>query len=204
MSRAHLIALVFLLCGAGACPDENPDVVVPPNNPTHDQPLFADIVLGYTVGSATTSCIAAGVPQCGSTMPQASCQSDPVLNVLGENDGVSYEVKTNSRVELGFLCDSIIEVGVDTTTDMQGRSVDFVVWGMATTDSIPVVEVGDDGVNYVSVNFWPKNMDGTYVLNGGFELEVASRASARFVRISNTAAQGSIFVDAVEAVPRPE
>jgi hypothetical protein len=150
----------------------------------------------------TKSCIAAGIPQCDSAMPQASCMGDPVLNVLGESDGVTFEVKGSSRVELGYLCDTIIEVGVDLTNDMGGRSVDFVVWGMATPDSIPVVEVGDDGVNYQSVNFWPKNPNGTYVPNGGFELEVANRASARFVRISNSAQVGSIFVDAVESVPR--
>jgi hypothetical protein len=202
MPRAHPIALALLLCGVGACPDPNPDIIVPSDNPTNDQPLFADVVLEFTAGPMTTNCVTAGVPQCGQPDPQTgACAS---FAALGENDGNAFTVGGSGRLEVGFSCNTIIEVGFDPSSDMDGRSTDLVIWGTASPDSMPVISVGDDGTNYATLNPWPKDQGGNYVQNGGFQLEAASppRASARFVLISNSSEQGSILVDAVEAVPR--
>ena len=200
MSRAHPTLLVLILCGVGACPEQDPSVDVPPSSLSHTQPVWADVVLQFSNGAMPTNCVGNGFPQCQNPpVPQMGpCANFPAL---GENDGTSWPIPHAGSIEVGFLCDTIIEVGFDPSNDMDGRSVDFVVWGNATPDSIPVVEVGDDGTQYDAVNFWPKNPDGSYVVNGGFQLETALRTSARFVRISNMG-QGTINVDAVESVPR--
>jgi hypothetical protein len=193
-----LVPIVLLLC---ACPATAPPVVVPPDNHGPTDEIFADVVLGFTEGPSTTSCVdASGVPVCGSNpTPQRAC--DDANNALGPPDGRTFSVLPNSRIQLGFLCDTITETGIN-AMDPNQPSDDFAVVATVGAGALPIVEVSIDGTHYAAVNFWHKTGN-SFDPRGGFQLEVPMWEAARFVRISNSSSAGTIDVDAVVALPRP-
>jgi hypothetical protein len=190
------VCLALLIVG---CVPENPAVNAPPNNSMVTAGEFADTVLVYTMGATTVSCVGSGIPVCGGTQTQGgSCASNPALGV---NDGSSFTVQPLSRIELGFVCRTIVEVGL--VPGVPGASNDFKIFGSVVGNAVPAVEVGDDGSAYQTVNPWPK-ANGAYVNDPGFQLEAANVASARWVRIAEVSGQGSLQIDALQALPRPQ
>lgn len=199
MSSLAQISLALALL-VGGCTVMPPAVDVPPDDTGPRGAVFADVVLGFTSGGSTTSCIANGVPLCGQDpTPQPACVDDAPF-ALGMNDGKSYTIDKLGRIELGFLCSTIVEVGLSPSG---GPSNDFMIYGSVTGAATPIVEVSLDGTLYTAVNFWHKQ-EGAFADNPGFQLEVPMLESARFVRISETSGGGTILVDALEALPRPQ
>jgi len=186
------LALVAALAFA-ACTVDDPHVIVPPDRDQGTGPFFADVILGISVGSTTTSCITGGVPVCGTDAPQTGmCADNPAL---GPPDGNTFDIMPLGRLELGFLCNTIREVGGTMLSN------DFVIHGSVEGTVQPIVEVSIDGSSYVAVNYWPRPMpNGPFLTDPGFQLEVPMWSAARFVRISLGAGTGVIHVDAVEAL----
>lgn len=189
---AALVTALLATLAFAACTVAEPPVIVPVDRDQGTGPFFADVILGVSVGSNTQSCISGGVPVCGSNpAPQSGpCADNPAL---GATDGKTYDIVPLGRLELGFLCHTIREVGGTMLSN------DFVIHGSVEGSVQPIVEVSVDGSDYVAVNYWPK-LNNAFVADAGFQLEVPMWSAARFVRISLGAGTGVIHVDAIEAL----
>jgi hypothetical protein len=169
------------------------------NVPTEDlgtlAPIYADIVLSYSSATGTVNCISGGgIPACVMPeMPQAGpCAGNPAL---GPPDMNYFTIPANGTLELGFLC-SVITARASLPPMLVP---DFVLFGSLMGGASPAVEVSMDGTSYVSVNPWS---EGSFDSQPAalFQLSAANLVESRFVRISETSGQGSISIDALEAV----
>ncbi len=181
--------------GAGGCTVGPPDLMNPGDREPRTTSIYADVILSIGTKTDLTAC-SEGLPVCKPDEPIV--QTGPCANipVLGKNDMTRFTLGPIGRIELGFLCDAIVEVG--TTT---GPSNDFTVWAQVTPGAEPVVEVSLDGTQYVTLNPW-RQSNGVYADNPGFQLEAEKLYAARFVRITNASTKGTIELDAVEALPQ--
>lgn len=198
-SRHLRTALLALSLAWGGCTVTPPAVNTPPDEPLPDVPHYADVVMGIGDVNEVTACFS-GVPACGATPGSAGgpCATNAAL---GANDGKTFTIPPLGRLELGFLCSYVRELGV--VRDSLGNSSpsdDLRVWG-SVIGGKPVVEVSQDGSHYVTLNSWLQKSDGGYVMDPGFKLEVPMWEWARYVRISETSSKGSIVVDALETLP---
>jgi len=143
---------------------------------------FADTLVSYTAESKLNTCD----PKLGCN-GQPDFGTCPAIPVLGINDGVTYTLGMNDRLELSFRCSSINEQGSPDGTP----SPDFKIWATVPQGSSAVVEVSFDGENYTSLFFLSLN-------NQEFDLDLIEATTERFVRISDTG-KGGIKIDAIEA-----
>lgn len=187
-----------------ACQLRDPVVNTPDDRPLPNRSVFADVVLQITRDGATTPCTEdGGIPICGTApRPQGSlCENNPAL---GQPDGVFFDLGPGDVIDLGFLCNFIVEVGldVDPVTKESIPSPDFRIIGRVEDGARPVVEVSLDGTTYVAVDPWAfVGKTTTYAEDPGFLLEFPMLPEARFVRITENAGRGRIRIDAIEAFP---
>jgi len=164
----------FLLLGALLGCAEPPSVPFPNGNEADGGArVFADTIIAYSMGGQLTSCLTS-LPQCGDLPP--SCGPNAVL---GANDGTTFSLGANDKMELGFRCNVINVDGIE-------------VWAQVPAGAAAVVEVSQDGSEYKSIGVLDSS-------NKSFPLTIISWYRARFVRISDQGT-GGIAIDAVEAL----
>jgi hypothetical protein len=181
----RLALLLALVCAAAlcACEAENPDVMDPGSDGLDAGNAYADFVTAFSEGGEATTC-SDSIPVCGTA---ATCGP---AEVLGGPDGAGYAIQPQGSIEVGFLCNLIIEQGLSE--------------GGARTDDFNVYTLGGEGSGNVTVSF----DGGTWTTMGsldttagsqGFDLDYENLEVARFVRITNTGSV-ALTVDAIEAL----
>ena len=175
---AAALMLALAAGGAGGCA-HSPDVDQPDNGPDAGA-TFADVVLSFSQGGQPQVC-SDGLPPCDG-QPVPACGPS---QVLGAPDGTSYPLEAGGNIELGFHCAPAVERG---GTD----SPDVKIWADVPEGASAVVEVSDDGSNYVT---WVELTQSDQEL----DLQTIDRELVRFLRISDRGG-GGISIDAVEAL----
>ena len=162
-----------------ACTQAGPPV---PGASYQRSQVFADTVLAYSEGGDLKTC-SLGAPDCnGNTGPTCGPQT-----VLGPADGNTFSLEAMGRLELGVLCDAIIENG---GLDSQ----DFRIVANVPPGGEAVVEVSFEGNTFYTLTTLSSS-------NQTFDLAFATDAIqvARYVRISDLG-DGGIEIDAIESL----
>lgn len=193
MGRLAVLALVLAACKA--------DV---PNSPpmltdAGLQAGFADTLIGYRAGGATTTCNSA-LTNCDGTPLTGDCAADdPGVAALGPEDGAAFALDDGGRIEVAFRCGWIMRHPDPNTLDMIIiPDLRVVATGAAPPDGgtgggpSAVVEVSYDGSTFIVLG--PIEAGETSLSLTRIELEVA-----RFVRIADRTG-GGLAIDSVEAL----
>lgn len=178
-AAATLLCACALATAVAAGCARSPDVDQPDNAPDAG-PTFADVVLSFSQGGEPQVC-SDGLPPCDG-QPVSPCGPS---EVLGAPDGTSYSLPAGGDIELGFHCAPAVERGGTGSPDVK-------IFADVPEGSSGVVEVSDDGSNYVTwVELTQPNQE--------LDLQTINRELVRFLRISDRGG-GGISIDAVEAL----
>jgi hypothetical protein len=114
-----------------------------------------------------------------------ACADHPVL---GPPDGRSFVLEGNGQIELGFLCQPIVD-----RASNSNLTADFRLVGTLDAGSGAVLSVSEDGSDYVVLDTVVSDNQEFDLANEGLEL-------VRFVRIA-TASGTTLSIDAIEVLP---
>lgn len=145
-------------------------------------PTFADLVLSFTESGSPVSCTESIAAIC---QQQAGVCAGHAA--LGSPDGVSFELEANGLLEIGFLCDPVVD-----KASLSEITPDFQVWATLSAGGSAVVSVSEDGSTY-------QQLDNFVSDNQTFDLSSQEIDFVRFVRIA-TNANTTMSVDAFEAL----
>lgn len=168
----------------GACDATPPEVdPIPVGNADASTPGYVDLIVSYTEGGSPVTCSESVGALC-------SVQTGPCADhaVLGAPDGTSFSLESNGQLEVGFLCQPIVDrsVGSDLTPD-------FRLVGTLDGGSGAVLSVSEDGSSYTVLDTIVRDNQEFDLANEGLEL-------VRFVRIANQSST-ALSIDAIEVLP---
>ena len=184
--RARSVKCGFaLFCVASLnCTAQEPNVGPQPN-PFADAggPGFVDLVLSYTEGGNPVTCTDSIAPVCQTQV--GICSNHPVL---GAPDDQRFSLVGPGQIEVGFLCQPIVDRAPNSEL-----TPDFRVWATIESGIGAIVSVSGDGTEYVVLDDMIRD-DQTFDLsNRGLEY-------ARFVRLAVPAGV-TLQIDSIEVLP---
>ncbi len=167
-----------------ACTAQPPDVEPRPSAIADaGASAFVDLVVSYTQDGVPVTCTDELAPICQA--PSGACSNH---EALGPPDGRSIVLPNAAQLEVGFLCQPIVDRAPN--SDL---SPDFVVWGTVDSGSGAVVSVSEDGSEFIVLDHLLSDNQSFDLANRGLEY-------ARFVRIV-TESGSQVSIDAIEALP---
>lgn len=144
-------------------------------------PGYVDLVVSYTEAGGLVTCTESVSNIC--TTQTGACANHAVL---GAPDGRNFELQSGGQIEVGFLCQPIVDRAINSELSHDFRFVGSVTSGQA------VLSVSSDGSNYVVLDSIVRD-------NQEFDLANESLDFVRFVRI--TADGGAaLSIDAIEVL----
>jgi hypothetical protein len=181
----RLIHVVALCCVASLnCTAQPPDVEPQPSKLTDaGGSAFVDLVLSYTESGNPVTCTDSIAPVCQTQT--GDCSDHPVL---GAPDSQSFSLVGPGQIEVGFLCQPIVDRAPNSEL-----SPDFRVWATIESGTGAIVSVSEDGSNYVVLDNLIRNDQTFDLANRGLEY-------ARFLRIA-VEAGATLQIDSIEALP---
>ncbi len=167
-----------------SCTAQPPDVEPQPSRLADaGASTFVDLVVSYTEDGNPVTCTDSLAPVCQTQ--SGICSNHPLL---GPPDEQSFSLVGPGQIEVGFLCQPIIDRAPD--SDL---SPDFRIVGSIESGSGGIVSVSEDGSTYIV-------LDNLIRDNQAFDLANRGLQFARFVRVA-VEAGASIRIDAIEALP---
>lgn len=173
-TRFFLVALLW----AAACVQS--PTVPDPGRAADAGTVYADVVLAFTSSGAPQVCLGA-LPTCDAE-PGDPCGP---AEVLGPPDDVTYALEAGGRLDVGFRCGAVVEVGGQGSTDV-------TIWADVAPGASAVIEVSEDGASY---EVW----DTLSESDQAFDLATIERTYARYLRVADTGG-GGISIDAIEGI----
>ncbi|MCP4448413.1 MAG: hypothetical protein GY811_24185 [Myxococcales bacterium] len=167
-----------------ACTAQSPYVEPQPSRfPDAGGPAYVDLVVSYSQDGVPVTCTDSLAPVCQAQ--EGACGDHAVL---GAPDGQSFSMQGASQLEVGFLCQPIVDRAPN--SDL---SPDFVIWGNVESGSGAVVSVSEDGSNFVVLDSFVSD-------DQSFDLSSGDLEYVRFVRIASQSG-AALSIDAIEALP---
>ena len=167
-----------------ACTAHSPDVEPQPSKLVDaGAPAFVDLVVSYTEEGSPITCTDSIAPVCQTQT--GVCSNHPVL---GEADNQSFSLVGPGQIEVGFLCQPIVDRAPNSEL-----SPDFRIWGMIDSGSGAIVSVSENGSDYFVLDNWTRD-------NQAFDLSNRGLEYARFVRVA-AGPGASVSMDAIEVLP---
>lgn len=143
---------------------------------------YVDQVITYTQDGVPVTCTEELAPVC---QAPTGC---PDHEVLGAPDGRTLTLDNGAQLEVGFLCDPIVDRAPNSDF-----SPDFIIWATIEQGPGAIVSVSEDGTDYVI-------LDNLISDDQRFDLGIRGYEYARFVQI--VAEPGTtVLVDAIEVLP---
>lgn len=173
--------LTLCLCACEAVPPEVDPI--PSGTPDAGGGGFVDLVVSYDDASGTVTCTADTGAIC---TPQTGVCADHAI--LGAPDGRSFDLLGGSQIELGFLCQPIVDRAPNSEL-----SPDFRVVGSFAGTGNAIVSVSEDGSNYTLIDTFLRDDQEFDLANQGLEF-------VKFLRIANTGS-ATLSIDAIEVLP---
>lgn len=178
--QSILAMLALCLCACEAAP---PDVApIPSGSADAGIQGFVDLVVSYDNAGNPVTCTEEVAGLC---RVQTGVCADHA--VLGAPDGRSFDLEGGSQIELGFLCQPIVD-----RAPSSNLSSDFRVVGTFAGIGNAVVSVSEDGSTYIVLNTFLSD-------NQEFDLAIERLEFVKFVRISNIGS-AVLSIDAVEVL----
>ncbi len=180
-----LIRWAALCCVAClGCTAQPPDVGPQPSKLADaGEPGFVDLVISYTENGNPVTCTDSIAPLCQTQ--SGACSNHPVL---GAPDNQRFTLVGPGQIEVGFLCQPIVDRAPN--SDL---SPDFRIVSTIESGSGGIVSVSEDGSTYLVLDNLIRDDQSFDLSNRGLEY-------ARFVRIAVEAGT-SLSIDAIEALP---
>ena len=177
-------ALLIALGATGACEAVPPDVGPMPSDLVDaGGPGYVDLVVSFTDNGSLTTCADTTPTIC--EQQTGPCATHPVLGVP---DGVTHSMQANDVLEVGFLCNPILDRTVNSEI-----TADFRVWSTVSGPGGAIVSVSQDGSRYFDLGNLSSDDREFFLDNEQLEF-------VRFVRIT-AAAGDTLSIDAIEAYP---
>jgi hypothetical protein len=172
--------LILCLC---ACEAEPPPVdPIPMSQVDAGSGGFVDLVVSFEEAGAPVTCTDAIGSICA--VQTGTCANHAVL---GPPDARSFDLIGGTQIELGFLCQPIVDRAPN--SDL---SPDFRVVGSFAGTGNAVVSVSADGSDYIVLDtFFSDNQE--------FDLANESLDFVKFVRIANSGS-ATLSIDAIEVL----
>ena len=173
---------VVAVLGVPACDTSPP--TPPSKSPLADAgaPAYADLIVSYSENGIAETCTESIPSIC--QVQEGPCAGHPVL---GAPDSVTHQLVDEDTIEVGFLCNPIIDRAVDSNLSPDFRVLAVVQQGQA------VVSASQDGSTFFALG--NLNTD-----NQSFDLANEQLDFARFVQIAGEPG-AVIVIDAVEVIP---
>lgn len=146
-------------------------------------PAYVDVVISFTQDGVPVTCTETVAPICQE--PSGPCANHAVL---GAPDGQTFPLQGAAQLEVGFLCNPIVDRAPNSEL-----SPDFKVWGTIDSGTGGVVSVSEDGSNYIVLDNFIRDDQSFDLSNRGLDY-------VRFVRISSESG-ASLRIDAIEVLP---
>ena len=172
--------LTLCLCACEATPPEVDPI--PSASADAGAQGFVDLVVSYDNAGTPVTCTEAVGSIC-------SVQTGPCADhaVLGAPDGQSFDLQSGSQIEVGFLCQPIVDRAPN--SDL---SPDFQVVGTFAGTGNAVVSVSEDGSTFIVLDTFLRD-------NQQFDLANESLDFVKFVRIANSGS-AVLSIDAIEVL----
>jgi hypothetical protein len=178
MGGLAMLALVLWACDATP-PEVDP---IPSGTPDAGSAGYVDLIVSYTENGSPITCSESVGALC-------SVQTGPCADhaALGAPDGRTYQLEGNGQIELGFLCQPIVD-----RAEGSNLTADFRLVGTLDSGTGAVLSVSEDGTSYQVLDTVVSDNQEFDLANEGLEL-------VRFVRI---AGQGgaTLSIDAIEVL----
>lgn len=171
--------LSFCLLGCEAIP---PDVAPIGSGSDAGGPGFVDLIVSYTEAGSPVTCTDSVSDLC--TLQTGPCSNHPVL---GAPDGNHFELQGGGQLEVGFLCQPIVDRAPN--SDL---SPDFRIVGTLSGTGGAVISVSQDGSEFTVLDTVVRD-------NQEFDLATEGLEFIRFVRIASTSGS-AMSIDAIEGL----
>ncbi len=166
------------------CTAQPPDVEPQPSKLADaGSSAFADLIVSYTEAGNPITCTDSLAPVCQTQT--GVCSNHPVL---GAADNQSFSLVGPGQIEVGFLCQPIVDRAPNSEL-----SPDFRILGTIDSGSGAIVSVSENGSDYFVLDNWTRDDQSFDLSNRGLEY-------ARFVRVAAELG-ASVSIDAIEALP---
>ncbi len=173
-----MLSLSFCACEA-APPEVDP---IPSGNADAGSPGYVDLVVSYVEAGTPITCTDTIGGICA---VQAGVCADHA--VLGAPDGRSFDLTSGSQIEVGFLCQPIVDRAPN--SDL---SPDFRVVSSFAGVGNAIVSVSEDGSNFTVLDTFSSDNQEFDLANEGLEF-------VKFVRIANSGSS-TLSIDAIEVL----
>jgi hypothetical protein len=175
-----LVLLTLCIC---ACDAQPPAVdPIPTGQADAGGSGYVDLIVSYDEAGTTVTCTEAVGSIC--SVQTGPCAGHPVL---GAPDGSTFDLSSGSQIELGFLCQPIVDRAPN--SDL---SPDFRVVATFAGVGNAIVSVSEDGSNYTVLDTFTRD-------NQEFDLATESLEFVKFVRIANSGS-ATLSIDAIEVL----
>jgi hypothetical protein len=172
--------LSLCLC---ACEAESPEVdPIPSGTPDAGSPGFVDLIVSYDEAGTPITCTESVGAIC--SIQGGICADHAVL---GAPDGISFDLAAGSQIEVGFLCQPIIDKAPN--SDL---SPDFRVVSTFAGVGSAIVSVSEDGSTFIVLDTFLRDNQEFDLANEGLEF-------VKFVRIANSGS-ATLSIDAIEVL----
>jgi hypothetical protein len=183
-----MIRLAVLALALTACEASTPSVPDLGSDGFSASGATADVLLAYTTDSGLVETCADALPSCDDPLPACGPSE-----VLGAPDGATFSLPPGGRLDVGFRCAAIVELGSAGAGEI---TLDFSISATLVDGANAIVEVSFDGSEYHSLPTRLSTGSQTFDL-ATLELDVV-----RFVRIVDSG-NGGIAIDAIESLSSP-
>jgi hypothetical protein len=174
-----MLVLSLSLAGCEATPPEVDPI--PSSNADAGVPSYVDFVVSYTEAGSPVTCSESVGNLC--TVQTGSCANHAVL---GAPDGRSFDLEGGGQLEVGFLCQPIVDRAPNSNL-----SPDFRVVGTLSGGG-GILSVSVDGSAYTVLDTIVRDNQEFDLANEGLEF-------VRFVRIASESG-ATLSIDAIEVL----